>query len=343
MSSAKKNVVIFMMAGIPVLKPLELAKWCETALPSLNVVVATGVQDMISKGMKPDDVDGIVLWMVFRRYLEEFYAACSEKKRLRWVQCSFAGLDLTLCPVIVNDPAVTLCLATGVFSNQMAEWVIAGIMYWEKFIPRLQAQQKAHIWNRFQNQELRGKQMCVVGFGSIGQEAGRRATALGVHVVGVRRRPVPEDEETTTVSKDVAERVVGNDKLMDVLPTSDYVVLVLPLTDDSRQSFGRKQFDAMKSSAIFVNVGRGATVDQEALYEALRDHKIHAASLDVFDGEPLPPTSPMWDLENVLISPHNSASSPNSLDICAAFLKENLTRFAEDKPLLNIAAKKSGY
>ena len=324
-------------------EPDEIKAWSKEATPSLNVTVARDVQDMERQGVKPDDVDCLVLWMVFRDAVKQFLAACSEKKRLKVIQCSYAGVDLVLCPEIVDDPAITLSLAKGVFSSQLAEWIITGIMYWEKFIPTLQAQQKAHLWKRFPIQELRGKTMCVVGFGSIGQEASKRATALGVHVIGVRRRPVPEAEETTTAPKDVAERVVGFEKLMDILPISDYVVNVLPLTAETNGFFSRELFNAMKSTAIFVNLGRGSTVDHNVLLEVLKEHKIAAASIDVADQEPLPPTSPLWDLENIFISPHGAVLTPNATAATREFVKENLTRFAEDKPLLNIAEKKHGY
>jgi len=339
----KKNVAILVRMGLPDTEPYQLQEWCKKSLPSLNVVVVHGPRELIAQGISPDDVDVLILWLVFRPMLEFFLSSCTEKKRLKWIQCNYAGIDVVLCPAIVNDPEITMTIATGLYNDQLGEWVIAAIMYWEKFIPRLQAQQKAHVWNRFTNQELRGKNMCVVGFGSIGQNVGKKATALGVHVTGIRRRPVSEAEETTTVSSDVAERVVGLDKLMEILPTSDYVVLVLPLTKETMKSFGAKQFEVMKNTAIFVNIGRGQTVDYEALYDALHEHKIAYGSIDVSDPEPLPPTSKLWDLENILISPHSAVLTPTANQICCDFIKENLTRYVEGKPLLNIAKKQLGY
>ena len=342
-SAVVKNVVIFTRRDFLAEEPFYVERWSKAEMPSLNVIVAHDVDEVIAKGMKPDDIDALILWMVFAEVLEPFLKACSEKKRLCWVHCAYAGIDKTLCPLLVDDPSITMTLTKDVYSSNLGEWVIASIMYWEKFIVKLQQQQKAHLWQRFYTQELRGKQMCVLGFGSIGQDAARKATAFGVHVTGVRRRSVPEAEERSTVSSSIAERVVGMEKLMDVLQTSDYVVLVLPLTPETKNSFTKVHFDAMKSSAIFVNIGRGETVDYDALYAALHDHKIAAASVDVADVEPLPPSSKLWDLENILISPHSAVLCHDApMDSCA-LIKENLTRFVEGKPLLHHANKKLGY
>jgi len=196
---------------------------------------------------------------------------------------------------------------------------------------------------RFFNNELRGKNMTVVGFGSIGQDTARKATAFGIHVTGVRRRPVPVEEEKSTVAPEIAERVVGFEKIMEVLPTSDYVVLVLPLTAQTRGCFGRDHFAAMKKTSIFVNIGRGKTVDYEALYDALHDQKIGAAAMDVADEEPLPESRKLWDLPNILISPHGADLTPDAAKDCAALVKENLLRFSKGEPLLHHADKHLGY
>jgi len=338
-----KNVVILVSVNETDPEPGEIVEWSKTALPELRVVMANDAAGVAAQGLDPKEVDALVPWNVFREAVEPFLQACGEKKRVHWIHCTFAGIDKMLYPALVEDDSITLTLTKNVYSSSLGEWVITGLMYWEKFIPRLMAQQKEHNWTRFRVQELRGKKMAVVGFGSIGQEAARKATAFGVHVTGVRRRPVPEAEETTTVSPSIAERVIGFEKLMDLLPTCDYVALVIPLTEQSAGCFTREHFAAMKSSAIFVNIGRGKTVDYQALYEALRDHKIAAASLDVCDVEPLPVDRPLWDLENVLISPHCADFTDIGVTDCAKLVKENLTRFAKGQELLYHADKHLGY
>ena len=343
MATTTKNVVILLGPGAKDPEPAEIVEWSRTATPGLRVLMAHNADEVAAQGVAPSEVDALVPWSVFREGVEPFMAACGPAKRLRWVHCTFAGIDRMLFPALVDDDAVTLTLTKDVYSSSLGEWVLLGLMYWEKFVPRLQAQQRAHVWERFYNEELRGKRMCVVGFGSIGQDAARKATALGVHVVGVRRRPVPAGEETTTVPAAVAERVVGAEQLLAVLPACDYVVLVMPLTPETRGCFTRAHFAAMKRSAIFVNIGRGRTVDHDALYDALREHRIAAASIDVAADEPLPPTSPLWDLDNILISPHGADFTPAAPKDCAALVKENLLRFARDEPLLNHADKHLGY
>ena len=334
--SATKNVVILTAVDASDPEPAEIVAWAKDALPGVRVLVAHDAAGVAAQGVAPSEVDALVPWNVFREAVEPFLDACGAAKRVRWVHCTFAGIDRMLYPALVDDDSITLTLTKG-------EWVIAGLMYWEKFIPRLQAQQRQHVWKRFYNEELRGKRMCVLGFGSIGQDAARKATALGVHVVGVRRRPVPPGEEGTTVGADVAERVVGTDKLLEVLPECDYVVLVLPLTAETRGCFTRTHFDAMKRSAIFVNIGRGKTVDYGALHDALAEHRIAAAAVDVADEEPLPADSKLWDLDNILISPHGADLTRAAAVDCAALVKENLTRFAQGKPLLHLADKHLGY
>ena len=338
-----KNVVILTREGATDPEPGEILAWSKDALPNMKVIIAHDAAGVAAQGIQPDEVDALVPWNVFQEAVEPFLNSCSEKKRLRWIHCTFAGIDKMLYPGLVEDDSITLTLTKGVYSSSLGEWVIAGIMYWEKFITKLQAQQKAHLWKRFYTQELRGKTMAVVGFGSIGQDAARKATMFGIHVTGVRRRPVPAEEETKTVSPDIAERVVGYEKLMEVLPNCDYVALVMPLTAQSRGCFTREHFAAMKSSAIFVNIGRGKTADYSALYDALHEHKIAAASIDVADEEPLPPESKLWDLENILISPHCADLTPAAGADCAALVKENLLRFSKDEPLLHHADKHLGY
>ena len=338
-----KNVVILTAARGTGPEPAEIAAWAKEALPGVRIVVAHDAAGVEAQGVPPSAVDALIPWYVFSEVVEPFLEACGPKRRLRWVHSTFAGIDRMLFPALVEDDNITLTLTKDVYSSSLGEWVIAALMYWEKFIPRLQQQQRQHVWQRFYNEELRGKHMCVLGFGSIGQDAARKATSFGVHVVGVRRRAVPEGEETRVVGPDVAERVVGADKLMEVLPESDYVVLVLPLTAETRGCFTRAHFEAMKRTAIFVNIGRGQTVDHGALYDVLAEHRIAAATVDVTDEEPLPADSKLWDLDNILISPHCANFTPAAMGDCAVHVKENLTRFAQGKPLLHLADKHLGY
>jgi len=338
-----KNVVILVGAEAKDKEPAEIVEWSKTAVPELRLLIAHDAAGVAAQGVDPTEVDALVPWNVFREVVEPFLNACGDKKRVRWIHCTFAGIDRMLYPALVEDDSITLTLTKNVYSSSLGEWVLTGIMFWEKAIVRLQTQQKAHMWFRTFNQELRGKSMAVVGFGSIGQDAARKATAFGIHVTGVRRRPVPEAEEGTTVSKDIAERVVGFEKLMELLPTFDYVVCVIPLTEQSRGCFTRAHFAAMKKTAIFVNIGRGKTVDYEALYDALSTHQIQAASIDVCDEEPLPADRKLWDLDNILISPHCADVTSAAAADCVKLVKENLTRFAKGQDLLYHADKHLGY
>jgi len=183
--------------------------------------------------------------------------------------------------------------------------------------------------------ELAGKTMLLLGLGAIGQRTALVAAALGMRVFGVRRNPhikVPE-----------VEMVVGPGSLCDVLPQADFVVLTLPLTRDTRGMIGAEELMRMKPSAYLVNVGRGAIVDEQALARALREGWIAGAGLDVFEQEPLPPHSPLWEMQNVTITAHYSGSSPKYNERAMEIFLDNLQRYLVGQPLRNVVDKRLGY
>ena len=264
-------------------------------------------------------------------------------RRLRWIHSPWAGINTIFCPALVADEKAVLTRTVDVYNNSLAEAVIFGLMYWEKQTPRIESLQKAHKWERFIVHELRGHTLVVVGFGNIGQTTGRLAKAAGCRVIGVRRREVKAEDEEKIVDKSVADRVVDGRKLHEVLREADYVACVLPLTKETQKYFGKSEIDSMKDGALFVNIGRGPTIDEEALIEGLKNKKIRAAYLDVVEKEPLPSDSPLWDMDNVLITAHTidwtDTATPDSYEL----MKTNLERFLEGKDLLYIADKQAGY
>jgi len=163
--------------------------------------------------------------------------------------------------------------------------------------------------------------------GAIGHRTARLAASLEMHVIGLRRDPERQVQGI--------ERMVGPDDLDAVLPEADLVVLTVPLTPETRHLIGARQFALMKPTASIYNIGRGGTIDQEALIEALRSGQIAGAGLDVTDPEPLPAESPLWDLDNVLITGHYSGSTPAYDERALAIFEENLGRYARGEPLRN--------
>ena len=220
----------------------------------------------------------------------------SKFENLRFIQLTSAGFDRVPMEE-VNRRGIKICNARGVYGIPMAEFAVAGVLQLYKQSRFFAENQKSHGWNKHRGLlELWGKQVAIVGCGNIGQECAKRFAAFDCRVVGVDIF----EAELPNIS-----RMYHISKLQEVLPHSDVVVLTLPLTEETKHLFGESAFAAMKKGAILVNIARGGVVDTKALIQALQDH-LGGAVLDVFEEEPLSPDSPLWDMEQVLLTPHNS-------------------------------------
>ena len=264
-------------------------------------------------------------------------------KSLEWVHSAAAGVGNALYPEM-RDGDVILTNSAGVHAIPIAEYIVAAVLYFFRGLDIAVDQQRRAEWNKtpFVGEqsplrEVGGSCVLVVGAGGIGSEAARRLSALGARCVGVRRRPALGTPEGF-------ERVVGFDAIDDELPRADAIVLAAPLTDETRGLLDAGRMDAMRSSAIVVNVARGALLDEAALVERLRAGKFRGAALDVFQEEPLASESPLWQLRSVLVTPHVSPVSPGrfwmrELDL---FL-DNWRRFERGQSLRNVVDKRAGY
>lgn len=259
-------------------------------------------------------------------------------KKVRWVHSLSAGVEKVLFPELIESPVV-LTNARGVFKRSLAEFAVLGMLYFYKRVRRLVDNQRSHHWDDFYVDMLPGKIMGVVGYGEIGRECATLAKALGVKIFAVRRRPEKNGNDP------VADRVFPVSDLKEMLKEIDVLVAAAPLTPETRHMMSDPQFETMKTSAIVINVGRGPVIDEAALIRALQSKKIAAAALDVFEEEPLPETSPLWDMENVLISPHctDRTHNPDWLDLSAGAFVENFQRFTHGQALENVVDKKAGY
>jgi len=243
---------------------------------------------------------------------------------LRFLQCMFAGAgeQVRAANLTARElERVTIASSSGVHAVPLAEWSLLGILALTKNLPRLLRDKQERRWDRYPVDELRGKTLLVVGFGEIGREVARLAQAFGMHVIGVRREP-----DATAF---------GADRLDDLAGGADAIVVTLPLTDETRGLIGRETIERMREGAILVNVGRGAVVDEEALVDALQSGKLAGAALDVFAEEPLPESSPLWQLENVIISPHTAALSWHENERIVELFAENLRRYLGGEELLS--------
>ncbi len=259
--------------------------------------------------------------------------------RLRWVQGTSAGAGQLVGAAGLDPDAlrrVTVTSSVGVHASQLAEWAVLGLLYFVKDVPRLHRDAAERTWSHYPARELRGMRLLVVGLGHIGREVARQARALGMHVTGVRRRPRDSDLE-------VVDETAALDDLAAAVSRSDAVVLALPSTAGTDGLFGAELLAAVPDGGVLVNVGRGSTVDEAALVAELRGGRLAGAALDVFATEPLPPDSPLWGLENALVSPHTAALSTQENARIVEVLLDNLDRFRAGRPLRNVVDPEHFY
>ncbi|KRC51749.1 hydroxyacid dehydrogenase [Leifsonia sp. Root227] len=249
---------------------------------------------------------------------------------LRWVHTMAAGggsqiKAAGLSPVQLES--IVFTTSAGVHADQLAEFALLGVLAGAKDLPRLLSAKARREWEpRWPMGAVRGRTAIVVGLGNIGKMFARKASALGMRVVGVHRSATEVPGVTT---------VVPPAKLRDVLPGADAVVVALPGTDATFHSIGRAEFAAMRDGATFVNVGRGAVVDESALVEALEEGRIGFAALDVFETEPLSSESALWSMTNVILSPHTAALDPQEDRRIVELFAGNATRLLDGDPLVN--------
>jgi phosphoglycerate dehydrogenase-like enzyme len=248
-----------------------------------------------------------------------------ELKNVRWIHSLGAGVE-TLPFDLLRDREIVVTNSRGLYAEALGEFAIAAMLWFTKDFRRLLRNQSARRWEPWTIERLEGKTVGIIGYGGIGQAVGRRAIALGMHVLPVRRR---RDSGDLTLDEVVAE--------------SDFVVLSTPLTPSTRGLITRERLQSMRNTAVLINIGRGAVVDQQALTELLVKGKLHGAALDVFATEPLPPDDPLWTLDNVLISPHTADQTADSHDRAMEFFLENLERFRRGESLANVVDKIEQY
>jgi phosphoglycerate dehydrogenase-like enzyme len=274
---------------------------------------------------------------------------------LRWVQTESAGVDhLQGTPLWASD--ITITSANGVHAVQIAEYVLTMLLAHAHHLPAMQRMQGRREWargeqrERLEPRELRDATVGVIGYGAIGREVARLATAFGMRVLATSRNPNQSprfDGWTPPGTGDpdgtLPERLYTLDDLPAMLAECDAVVLALPLSDRTRHLIGARELAAMQSHALLVNIGRGALIDQAVLINALEAGRIGGAALDVTDPEPLPGDSPLWAMNNVILTPHISGMSPRYNDRAVELFAQNLERYLAGKSLLNVVQRDLGY
>ncbi len=259
-------------------------------------------------------------------------------ERLRWFQQAGAGADWLDRHTQARELPFTLTSASGVHSIPISEHLFGFLLAIARGFPAAVRAQADRRWAQSRHEdvfELAGKRVLVLGVGAIGERFARLCTANDMEVVGLRRDP--------SKSAEGVSRMVGMDELAAELPHADIVANTLPLTAETRHFLGRAEFAVIKHGSIVINIGRGATIDEIAMIEALRSGRLRAAGLDVFEQEPLPEDSPLWEMENVLITAHYSGMTPRYNERVFDIFLDNLDRYLNGEPLRNVVDKSLGY
>ncbi len=256
--------------------------------------------------------------------------------KLRWIQGTSAGIGGLMERTGLNAAPLVTTTAGGVHGVPLAEFALTGALYFTKGLVTLRRWQAAHHWQRFTTQQLRGRRALVVGLGGMGREIVRLFDAVGVEAWGMGR---PGREYRVAG----LSRLVERRDLDSALPEVDVLVLSCPLTKETEGMIGAAQIALLPAHAVVVNVSRGQLVDQVALTEALRTGRLAGACLDVFDVEPLPPEDPLWDLDNVIVSPHSASTVASENEALVDLFIDNLGRFRRGEPLKNLYDPVAGY
>jgi phosphoglycerate dehydrogenase-like enzyme len=253
--------------------------------------------------------------------------------RLKWIQTVGAGVD-GLMPMTWLPADITLTNNSGAHGAKAEESCLMALLMLQARMPEIIRNQQHRVWKKIFTAPIAGKTVVLVGFGDLGQGAGRAAKKLGLNIIAVTR---------SGKAGRLADKVVSSARIDSVLPQADFVIVTTPLTGETRDLINRDRIKLLKPGAGFINIGRSPIVDYVALRERLQNGDLGGAVLDVFDEEPLPPDSPYWDTKNLIILPHISCDDPRYIDHLLDFWFSNFERFLAGKKLKNIVDRKLGY
>jgi phosphoglycerate dehydrogenase-like enzyme len=235
-------------------------------------------------------------------------------------------------------PRTVITTASGVHAQPLAEFCFMVMLAFHKQLLRTLADQRRKHWERFARPDLRGQTLVIVGVGRVGREVARTGQAFGMRVIGVKRSP------SNAAPRDLHLDVLyGPDDLDRALAEAQNLVLITPHTTETEDMIGPGRLALLPQGAVFINIGRGALVDEAALVSALQSGRLLGAGLDVFREEPLPPTSPLWTMDNVIVCPHSASTSTSENERITDLFCANLRRFLEGQPLMNRYNPELGY
>ncbi|MHB0969768.1 MAG: D-2-hydroxyacid dehydrogenase [Thermoanaerobaculia bacterium] len=300
----------------PDFEPLEMLR---RDAPDVELTVGTDAASLRAGAKRADAV------LIAPRYGSVLADLLSDLGNARWIHTLAAGVEFLPFDQLRDSEAV-VTNSRGLFADALGEFTVAAMLWFAKDLRRLVRNQDARQWEPYTVERVEGRTIGIIGYGGIVQAIGRRAESLGMRVLTVRRR-----------------QEFGEPTIDEVIAESDYVVICTPLTPGTRRLISRERIAMMKPTAVFINVGRAATVDEDALVDALREKRIRGAALDVFETEPLPAEHPLWQFENVLISPHTADHTSDSHQRAMEFFMENLRRFRAGEALEKVVDKAEQY
>lgn len=315
----------------------ELKKQIEAVSPRIKMLDAVELSHGDYRGepaakKKMDDILADTE-IIFGQILTKGLPARAPK--LKWIQLTSAGVDRFLNPELIKSNIV-LNNVSGIHSTSIGEFVMEMMLMFVKRAPQCFEMKQKREWQRFNAAVLRGKTVGIVGLGNIGREVARLCKAFGMKVVATRRTAGQHSARNV-------DTLYLSSELPKLLADSDFVVLSLPLTPETNKLIGTKELHMMKPTAYLINIGRGPIIDEPALIKALEDEVIAGAGLDVFTTEPLPKDSRLWELPNVIYSPHVSGGMEDYTARATEVFCQNLKRYIEGKKFLNTVNKKAGY
>lgn len=292
------------------------------AAPDAEIRFAEDPAELIRAGFQ---ADVLVCWATGGgKFVCGDYCAFSQK--LKWIHCLSSGTEGLMADPVVNRPGLKVTCSKGIHGIPMANHVMGYILSFLREFPELGANQRGHRWERPMPDEATGKLVCIIGMGNIGKAIARTAKAFDMRVVGIKRSIAPVE---------YVDEVLPVEELDQALARSDFVVMLLPINESTKNFMTASRFRAMKQGSVFINVGRGQTVDEVALAEALQAGHLRGAALDTFQQEPLPADSPLWDMTNVIITPHLAADTPMYMTRAFGLIAQNLPLFREGRPLIS--------
>lgn len=331
LSQGNLSVLVYTPASAPLSRsfPEELFRQREAQL-GVRITLAQSY-DQVREAIEEADV-----YFGSRLEPEDFRRA----RRLRWIHVPAAGIEKILHPdLIASDCLITN--SRGCMADAVADHTLGAMLYFARGFDLAVAGQHARRWEpvmeRRMPAELADLSVGLVGFGEIGRAVATRCKALGMTVYAMRR------QKGANPSPELVEAIFGPEDLDRLIDLSTFVVLAVPVVPDTERLVGQRELRRMGPERFLINVGRGRLVDEEALLQALREGWIGGAALDVFDQEPLPPESPLWDLPNLLITPHIAGQTPRYWERVTALFFRNLERFQAGQPLERLVDKGQGY